>query len=202
MDLTVWAIAGGVAAVLIPLACYYVPAQTKIVIDTPTSTARAELRLLWGLGPAVIARALPQHGNGSPLAMFNDAVRVGNALMTPGLADAAYHAIKSLYELKPRTVRLVLGVNLSDNAQNLVVQTAAQAALASAPAALRERVIVTKCATPGAELSGDFELYASPADLNAIYSRFRRSRAVQEFRRRLTRKQKPDKKGSREVRVS
>jgi hypothetical protein len=83
-----------------------------------------------------------------------------------------------------------------------VVQTAAQAALAAAPAALRERVAVVMIETPGAELAANFELDASPATLNAIYGRLKRSRAVQEFRRRLNKKQKPSKKGAKEVRVS
>jgi hypothetical protein len=188
--------------VVIPLALYFLPANTKIVIDTPTSTARAEMRLLWGLGPAVIKRALPKKANGSPFAPFNDAVRIGHAMMTPGIADAAYTAIKGLYDLKPRVAQLTLGVNLGDNAQNLVVQTAAQAAMAAAPAALRGRVAIAKSEAPGVELSASFDLDASPAQLSAIYALFRQSRAAQEFRRRLNRKQKPGKKGAREVRVS
>lgn len=202
MDLTTWAIAGVAAAILLPLACYVLPARTKIIVDTPTSTARAEMRLLWGLGPVSIARALPKQENGSPLAVFNDVGRIAHALMTPGIADAAYGGLRSLYELKPRVMRVAVGVNLGDNAQNLVVQTAVQAALAAAPAALRERVSVSKSEAPGAELSCDIELNASPAQLSAIWGRFRRSRAVQEFRRRLTKKQKHGKKNAREVRVS
>jgi hypothetical protein len=188
--------------VLIPLAGYFMPANTRIVIDTPTSTARAEMRLLWGLGPTITARALPKQANGNPLALFNDAARVGHAMMTPGIADAAYAAIKSLYDLGPRVVRVELGVNLGDSAQNLVVQTGAQAALAAAPASLRERVTISRCEPAGAELSAQFELDASPAQLRAVYGQFRRSRAVREFRRRLMRKQKPAKKDAREVRVS
>lgn len=201
-DFMTWAIAGGAAVVLIPLAMYFLPAQTKIFIDTPTSTARAEMRLLWGMGPVVIARALPKNVQGNPLAFFNDVVRIGNALMTPGITDAAYWAVKSLYDLKPRTVRLTLSLDLGNASQNLVVQTGAQAALAVAPAALRERIVIQKATAPGAELSGDFELSVSPAQLNSIYSRFKNSRAAQEFRRRLKRKPKPEKKPTREVRVS
>lgn len=122
--------------------------------------------------------------------------------MMLGIADAAYSAVKRIYDLKPRAVQVRLGVNLGENAQNVVVQTAAQAALAAAPAALRERVMISKRETPGAELSAQFELEASPARLSAIYARFRGSRAVQEFRRRLNRKQKPGKKLAGEVRVS
>jgi len=201
-DFTIWMIAGAAAAVLIPLACYFMPAQTKIIIDTPTSTARAEMRLLWGLGPVSIARALPKREHGSPLAVFNDSVRIGHALMTPGIADAAYAAIHSLNNLKPRLVQLTLGVNLGDAARDRVVQTAVQAALAAAPAALRERVTVVRTEAPGAELSGEIKLSASPAQLSAIWGRFRGSRAAQEFRRRLTKKQKQGKKNAREVRVS
>jgi hypothetical protein len=194
MDYTIWAIAGVAAAVLIPLAGYFLPANTKIVIDTPTSTARAEVRLLWGLGPTTITRALPKKANGNPLALFNEAPRIGHALMTPGIADTAYAAIKSLYDLKPRVAKLDLRINLGDSAQNTVVQTAAQAVLAIAPVALRDSVTISKCEAPGAELSGEFKLSASPARLSAIYNRFRGSRAVQEFRRRLNRKMKPGKK--------
>lgn len=198
----IWAIAAGAAAILLPFACYFAPARTKLIVDTPTSTARAEMRLLWGLGPVSIARALPKQAHGSPLAVFNDAARIGHALMTPGIADAAYAAVRSLYELKPRVVRVALGVNLGDNAQNLVVQTAVQAALAAAPAALRERVVITRSEATGAEFSGDIEVDASPAQLAGIWSRFRHTRAAQEFRRRLTKKLKQGKKGAREVRVS
>jgi hypothetical protein len=122
--------------------------------------------------------------------------------MTPGIADAAYQGVKSIYDLKPRVVQLKLGINLGDNSQNLVVQTAVQAVLAAAPAGLRQNVLITKSDAPGAELSGEIKVNASPARLSAIWSRFRGSRATQEFRRRLTKKQKPDKKGAREVRVS
>lgn len=198
----IWVIAGGVAVLAIALGCYFLPAKTTIVVDTPTSTARAEMRLLWGLGPSVIARALPRTGNGNPLTFFNDAARVGNALMTPGIADAVYGAVRSLYDLKPRVTRVAFGMNLGDNAQNLVVQTAAQAAFAVAPAALRERVAITKSETPGAELAAQFELDASPAQLNTIYGRLKSSRAAREFRRRLARKPKPPKKGPGEVRVT
>lgn len=202
MDFAVWMIAGASAAVLIPLACYFLPAQTKIIIDTPTSTARAELRLLWGFGPVSITRALPKRDHGAPLAAFNDTVRIGHALMTPGIADAAYGALRSVYDLKPRAVHVALGVNLGDNAQNVVVQTAVQAALASAPAALREHVTIKRNEAPGAELSGEIKVNASPAQLSAIWNRFRGSRAAQEFRRRLNKKRKPGKKDAREVRVS
>lgn len=201
-DFAIWMIAGAAAAILIPLACYVLPAQIKIIVDTPTSTARAEMRLLWGLGPVSIARALPKGDHGTPLAIFNDAERIGHALMTPGLADAAYAGLRSIYELKPRVVELTLGMNLSDSAQNRVVQTAVQAAFAAAPAALREKVVIVASEAPGAELSGEIKVSASPARLSSIWSRFRGSRAAQEFRRRLTKKQKSGKKGGREVRVS
>jgi hypothetical protein len=194
MDFTVWAIAGGVAAVLIPLGCYFLPANTKIVIDTPTSTARVEMRLLWGMGPAMIARALPKKSHGSPMTLFNDAKRIGHALMTPGIADAAYGALKSIYDLKPRVAKLELRMNLGDSGQTRVVQTAAQAALAIAPVALRQHVTISQSEAPGAEISGEFEVNASPAQLSAIYNRLKGARAVQEFRRRLNRKSKPGKK--------
>jgi hypothetical protein len=202
MDFAIWLGVGAATALLIPVALYFLPAKTQIFVDTPTSTARAEMRLLWGFGPSVIARALPKQGNGNPLTLFSDGVRIGHALMTPGIADAAFSAIRSLYDLKARVAQVTLGVNLADPSKNLVVQTAAQAAIAAAPAALRERVTIRKSDGVGAELSGQFDLDASPAQLNAIYTRFRTSRAAREFRRRLKRKLKADKKGPSEVRVS
>lgn len=202
MDFTVWVLAGAGAAVLIVLAGFYAPARTKIIIDTPTSTARAEMRVLWGLGPMFISRALPRVSTETPLAVFNDAVRIGHALMTPGIAEAAYGAVRQLLELRPSIARVGLGVNLGDHAQNLVVQTAVQAATAAAPASVRERFVIGKCEAPGAELNAVFEVNASPAKLAAIYGGLRRSRAVKEFGRRLTRKIKAPKKPTREVRVS
>lgn len=201
MDFTIWAGVGLAAAVLIPLAMYLLPARTKIVLDTPTSTARAEMRLLWGLGPPIIARALPKQGNGSPLAFFNDAVRIGHALMTPRIADEAIAVVRELYAHEPRVAQMRFGLNLGDPSKNLVVQTAAQAALAAVPAALRQRIEIYKCDAPGAELHGQFELDASPAKLNGIYGQFKSSRAVREFRKRLSKKSKPEKKGPSQVRV-
>lgn len=192
-DLYVW-IAAAAVAVLIPAAIYFLPAKTRILIDTPTSTARAEMRPIWGMGAAMISRALPRKGHGSPLASFNDAKRIGHALMTPGIAEAAYSALKSIYDLKPRVAKLELRLNLGDSSHTRVVQTAAQAALAVAPVALRERVTVSQSEAPGAEISGEFELNASPAQLSAIYNKLRRARAVEEFSRRLNRKAKGSKK--------
>jgi hypothetical protein len=201
MDWVIWAALAGASALAFAIACWYAPARTRIVVDTPTSTARAEMHLLWGIGPTLTGRALPKSAAGSPFALFNDAVRVGHALMTPGLADTAYNAVRQLYELKPQMTRFDLGLNLADNSQNVVVQTAAQAALAIAPAALRERVSVTRREAPGAELISHIEVYVSPARLSSIYGELKKSRAVREFRKRLTRKMKPEKRPAREVRA-
>ena len=199
MSMLFW-IAGG--ALLVALALLAAPARCKILVDTPTSTARAELRLLWGLGPLVLARALPQAAAGAPLAAFNDTLRIAHALMTPALADAACEAVRCLYRLKPAVTRLELGLNLGDSAKNLVVQTAAQAALATAPTALRDRVRLYKCETPGAELMVEVKLIASPLELASIYSDFKSSRPAREFRRRLRKKPRPHKKGPGEVRAA
>jgi hypothetical protein len=202
MDIIVWgAIAGGVALLLLALA-YFAPARTTIVIDTAASTARADMRVLWGVGPLFLVRALSRDAAGSPLGVFNDPVRIGYALMTPGIAEAAYAAVRSLFQHNPRVARLELGVNLGDPAQNRVVQTAAQAAFAAAPGAMRDIVAISKCEAPGAEFRGQFELDASPASLSGIWTRFRDSRPVREFRRRLKRKPKPEKRPVREVRTS
>jgi len=197
----VWALVAGVVIVLVAT-LLLAPARTTIIIDTPASAARAEMRLLWGVGPKLMANALPTSQVGNPLALFHDTVRIGHALMTPGIADASYVALKRLFQLGPRVARLELGLNLGDSAQNLVVQTAAQAALAAAPAAMRDRLIVTKCAAPGAELTANFELTASPIQLAQIYGQLKDSGPVREFRRRLKRRAKPTKRPPREVRTS
>ena len=192
-DIYVW-IAAGALAGLIPLAIYFLPAKARILIDTPTSTARAELRPLWGVGAALITRALPRKAHGTPLPSFGDVGRVGHALITPGIVDVAYAAAKSIVDMKPKVAKLELRLNLSDAARTRVVQTAVQAALTAAPAAFRQNVIISHLETPGAELSAQFEVMASPAKLNGIYQRLKSARATQEFRRRLTKKSKPDKR--------
>src|SRR5690606_12066709 len=106
----------------------------------------ADIKLLWGLGPRLIARALPRESAGAPLAVFNDAARIGHALMTPGLADVSLDAIVRLFALKPRVAKVELAVNTGDYAKDLVIQTAVQAAVALAPAVVREKVAFSKCA--------------------------------------------------------
>jgi hypothetical protein len=199
MDLLFW---GAGVALVVALALLFAPARAKILIDTPTSTARAEIALLWGLGPLMLVRALPQAAAGAPLAVFSDAARIAHALMTPGLADAAYEAVRRLFHLNPAVARLELGLNLGDSAQNLVVQTAAQAALAAASAALRDTVRLYKCEARGAELICEFKLIASPLELASIYGEFKNSKPAREFRRRLKAKPKPNKKTPREVRAA
>ncbi|HYD73459.1 MAG TPA: hypothetical protein VEF55_09990, partial [Candidatus Binatia bacterium] len=80
--------------------------------------------------------------------------------------------------------------------------TAVHAAIASARGALRERVQVHKCEAPGAEVSAGFELYASPMQINSIWNDLKNSRSAREFRRRLKRKPKPQKKAPKEVRAA
>lgn len=198
----VWLIAAGAAAIVIAAAIHYLPARTRVVIDTPTSTARIEMRPLWGLLPTMFARSLPQTGVSQPLAVFNDVDRIGPALMTPGLSDAAYEAVSSLYALGMREGRLHLGLNLADAAQNRVVQTAAEAAMAMAPPQLRERIEIGACATPGAEVSMQFAVTASPSRILAIRDRFSSSRAGREFQKRLKQKPKSVKRPVREVRTN
>lgn len=193
MDWLVW-IPAVAAAILIPLGIYFLPAKTRILIDTPTSTARAEVRPLWGLGAALITRALPKKNHGAPLTSFQDLRRISHALMTPGIADAVYATLKSLFDLKPRVAKFDLRMNLADTSHTRVVQTAVQAVLAIAPAALRQSVSVSQSEALGAEISAEFELMASPAQLNSIYGKLKSSRAAREFRRRLNRKLKPDKR--------
>jgi hypothetical protein len=205
MDLLTWAAIGGAALFVLLLGVglvYLAPARTTIVVDTVAATARADMRVLWGAGPILSARALPREGNGEPLPHFNDIARIGYALMTPGIADVAYSALRELLNRPTRVAHAELGLNLGDASRNLVVQTAVQAAFAAAPARIRDIIAVTKCEAPGAELRGSFEIDASPAELSGIWSRFRSSRAAREFRRRLKRKPKVDKKAPREVRTA
>lgn len=201
-DIIVWALVAAAGLVAFGAALLWMPAKTSILVDTSGSAARAEMRLLGGMGPKYTKRALPREAAGAPLAVFHDPQRIGYALMTPGIADAAFEAVRQLYALKPAVTRVDIGVNLIDTSQNNVVQTAAQAALASAPAALRERVRVFRCETPGAEVTAAFELFASPMQINAIWGGFKNSRSVREFRKRLKRKPKPQKKAPKEVRAA
>lgn len=201
-DIALWALAAGLVTLTIAAALFYLPAKVSILVDTAGSTARAEMRLLWGMGPKFTARLLPRENGGAPLAMFNDAPRIGRALMTPGIAEAGFEVVRRLGQLKPRALRAELAVNLPDTAQNTVVQTAVKAAVASAPSALRDAIALRKCEPPGAELKVSAELTASPMRLRSIWSAFKNSRSVREFRKRLKRKPKPQKKAPREVRAA
>lgn len=201
-DIAIWALAAAGVLIAILAALAWMPAKTSILFDTAGSAARAEMRLLGGMGPKYTWRALPREQAGTPLALFNDPVRIGYALMTPGIAEAAFEAVRRVNELKPSVARVDIGVNLTDTAQSNVVQTAVQAALAIAPAALRERVRAYRCDAPGAELSAAFELFASPMSLNSIWNNFKNSRSVREFRKRLKRKPKAQKKAPKEVRAA
>lgn len=202
MQIIFWLAAIGGGGLLIWAALYALPARTAITIDTAASAAQAEMRLLWGLGPTLYSRALPKSELGSPLASFHDNTRIGQALMTPGIAEVSYRSLRRLYEMRPRVARLELGLNLSDPAQNLVVQTAVQAALAVAPAPMRETILISKSETPGADLVGRFELYASPMQLASIYDAFKRSEPVRQFLRQLKRRAKPTKKAPGEIRTA
>lgn len=198
----IWLAAAAGALIVLALAAYWAPARVTILVDTPTSTARADLKLLWGLGPKYTARALPRAQSGSPLAVFNDALRIGNALMTPGLADVTVTAVRQLFESKLRTANIGLMVNTGDTAKDLVIQTAAQAAITMAPAKIAQSFTFGKAAVPGAEFNAKFELMASPSRLQSIWSRLKSSKPAREFGRRLRRKPKAEKKPVREVRAS
>jgi hypothetical protein len=205
VDLMQWALIGGgaaLAALILIAVVWCAPSHTQILIDTPGSTARADMRLLWGIGPAWSLRALPKEIAGNPLPSFYDPARVGAALMTPGIADVTYAALQRLFALKPRSGRFELGVNLPDSAQARVVNTAIQAVLAAAPASLRESIVISQCEAQGAELIVRFDVSVSPMQLNGIFKRFKTSRAVREFKRRLKRKPKASKRAPREVRAS
>ena len=202
VDWIIGAAGGGALVAAAIAALFYAPARTIILVDTQGSTARAEMKTLWGVGPNWTLRALPKESAGNPMPAFSDPARIGYALMTPGIADVAYAAVQRLIALKPRTAQFKLAFQLPDAAQSRVVQTAVQAALAAAPAAMRQAVAIGASEAPGAELSVRFELNASPAQIKSIYARFNSSRAVREFKKRLKRKQKAGKKAPREVQAS
>lgn len=202
MAIAIWLIIAAAAVIAVAAFVLMAPARAAILIDTTASTARADIWPVWGIFPRHSVRVLPRHGAGSPLAVFNDPERISQALMTPGIADAAYEAVRRLFALHPRVARLALLTNFADPAQTRVVQTAAQAALAAAPAQIREAVQLSHCETPGAELTAKFELMASPMALWSIWSDLKKSRAAKEFRRRLRKKPKPAKRPVREVRAS
>ncbi|MBL8542448.1 MAG: hypothetical protein JNJ63_01435 [Hyphomonadaceae bacterium] len=197
-----WLGGAGAVVLFVLFALFYTPARTTILVDTPTSTARADMRLLWGLGPSLTRRLFPRASAGAPVAHFNDVARIGHALITPGIADATIAAITQLAALKPRVAEVALVINVEDGAKSRVIETAVQAALTMAPPALRQVCSVTQGGAAGAELSAKFELDASPARLGSIWNRYRRSRAAREFVKRLRRKPKPVKKPVREVRTA
>ena len=51
-------------------------------------------------------------------------------------------------------------------------------------------------------MSAGFELYASPMQINSIWNDLKNSRSAREFRKRLKRKPKPQKKAPKEVRAA
>lgn len=201
MDIVIWAALAVGLVVIAGLTLLLAPARTTILIDTATSTARVEQKLLWGAGPLTYKRILPQADQGVPMAVFYEPSHIGAALMTPGLADATYRAVQGLFALKPSLARFELLTNLPDPAQTRVIDTAAHAAIAVAPAAVREAVVIGKCDTPGAEVHAKFELMATPGQINAIYNNLKESRSGREFRKRLKKKPKPQKRPVREVRA-
>jgi hypothetical protein len=201
MDIWIWAAVAVGLLLIAGLTLLLAPARSTILIDTATSTARVEQKLLWGFGPLTYKRILPQSEQGVPMAVFYEPSHIGAALMTPGLADATYRAVQGLFALKPSLARFELLMNLPDPAQTRVIDTAAHAAMAVAPVAVRDSVVIGKCETPGAELHAKFELMATPGQINAIYNNLKESRSGREFRKRLKRKPKPVRRPVREVRA-
>lgn len=199
---TIWVLGGVGPLFLVSLALWHAPAKTNILVDTPTSTARADMGLLWGIGPRVSVRLFSRASTGAPVAPFNDAVRAGHALITPGIADVVVAAICELIALKPRVAEVKLLVDTGDSGKDRVVETAVQAALTLAPSKVRDVCSYARSSGPGAELSARFELNASPSRLSAIWKRLRTSRPAREFVKRLNRKPKPVKKPVREVRTT
>ena len=204
MDWIYWAAGAGVLALVLGFvaALHFAPARTTIVVDTLGSTARADMKTLWGVGPAWALRALPKEIAGNPMPAFADPARVGYALMTPGIADITYVTLQRLLALNPASAQFKLAFLLPDASQSRVVQTAVQGVLAAAPAPMRQAVTIVQSDTLGAEVTARFELSVAPAKLKSIYSGFANSKAVREFKKRLKRKPKVSKKAPREVQAS
>ena len=202
MDIWIWAgVAVGLVAIVGVALMLFAPARAIILIDTATSTARIEQKLLWGFGPLTYKRILPADVQGIAMPVFHDPERIGLALMTPGLADATFRSIRDLFALKPTVARFELLLNLPDPSQTRVIETGAHAAMAVAPVAIRDAIVIGKCETPGAEVHAKFELTATPGQINAIYNALKESRPGHEFRKRLKRKPKPVRRPVREVRA-
>lgn len=204
MDWIYWAAGAGVLALILGIvaALQFAPARTTIVVDTLGSTARADMKTLWGIGPTWALRALPKEIAGNPMPAFADPARVGYALMTPGIADVTYATLQRLLALKPVTAQFKLAFLLPDASQNRVVQTAVQGVLAAAPTPMRQAVTITQSETLGAEVTARFELNVAPAKLKGIFSGFTNSKAAREFKKRLKRKPKMSRKAPREVQAS
>src|SRR5690606_29815916 len=111
MATAIWLIIAAAAVIAVAAFVLMAPARAAILIDTTASTARADIWPVWGIFPRHSVRVLPRHGAGSPLAVFNDPERISQALMTPGIADAAYEAVRRLFALHPRVARLALLTN-------------------------------------------------------------------------------------------
>ena len=201
MDSLTWLLIAGGLIVAAGLTIALAPARCTILIDTATSTARVEQKLFWGAGPMTYKRILPADVQGTPMPVFHDPERIGPALMTPGIADATFKAIRDLFALKPSVARFELLLNLPDPSQARVIETGAYAAMAVAPAAIRDAIVIGKCDTPGAEVHAKFELTATPGQINAIYNTLKESRPGHEFRKRLKRKPKAPRRPVREVRA-
>jgi len=204
VDWIYWAAGAGALALgaAIIAALHFAPARTTIVVDTQGSTARADMKTLWGIGPTWALRALPKEIAGNPMPAFTDPARVGYALMTPGIAEITYATLQRVLALKPATAQFKLAFLLPDTGQSRVVQTAVQAVLAAAPAPMRQAVTIANSEALGAEVVARFELSVSPAKLKGIYAGFNNSKAVREFKKRLKRKPKVSKKAPREVQAS
>lgn len=189
------ALLGAVALLL------YAPARVAVSIDSVAATAKADVRTFFGLGPLFTVQRIAKARQQFIIQAFHDGPRIAHALMTPQIADVGINAMREVFLLRPRVCQIALGLNLVSAAHDLVVQTATQAALAIAPPALRERVIVSRCVNPGAEIIVRLEFDASPMRLRSIFAPFKKSRQAKEFRRRLNQKPKARRPDRRVVRA-
>ena len=194
-----WLAVAAAGVLLLILLSFVLPARVAVTVDTQTANAQADLRLLMGLGPKLTFRATRERDAAGLVQIFSDTTRIGYALMTPGIVDVCVKAARDLFDLKPRVGNVALGLNLNDRAMDVVVQTAARTALELSPEMVRRNVSVSKSETPGVELVARFDLNASPLRMQSIYDRLRNSVSAKEFRRRLKRKPKPQKRPPREA---
>jgi hypothetical protein len=181
---------GGVALVfgLLLLA----PARTLLEVDTALGVARARIRPVWGMGPAIeFARRSSQGTQRSPIAKLvsrvRDLPRLANAaLALPKLVRPIRRLLTDLDALKPSKKHIVLSAPPIHPVATLVLEVAN-----GLPESVRRGVEVRTKDGLSVDFAARVEANAAPLTLWRMYRRFRGDEGVREFLRRL-RKQPKD----------